>query len=102
MMADRVHHGRLPRPAAICSPPTKKPSHTAPPAIKRASNLTKHLAPSAAAAVLSRSFTSLNDDHRAMASSAQHLKDVDMHTLRLKLHATTQGSRGFSSVDDSS
>ena len=68
MMADRVHHDRLPRPAAICSPPTKKPSHTAPPAIKRASNLTSPLAPSAAA-VLSRSFTSLNDDHRAVPSS---------------------------------
>ena len=62
--------------------------------IEWASELTNFLA-SGAADGLSGCFISVNDDYRSMASRASEIKDGDMHTLRLKTHATSRPPRIF-------
>jgi 3-oxoacyl-[acyl-carrier protein] reductase len=62
--------------------------------IEWASELTNFLV-SGAADGLSGCFISVNDDYRDMASRAQEIKAGDMHTLRLKTHATSRPPRIF-------
>ena len=62
--------------------------------IERARELAQHLA-SGAADGLSGHFISVNANYCAMTSQASEIKDGDMHTLRLKTHATSRPPRIF-------